>query len=141
MDHPSLAAPFNARSLMMVGLGSGIFAGLVEGVGLLFFQRLNWASWGPMIHVSREIIWISPLVDAILFLFLALICSVVACLVPRLPAIRVLAFLLTFFSVYDWLTLTGRLYLRACLLLALGVAVAFARWCDMRENSFLNFWK
>ena len=126
---------------MMAGLGSGVFAGLVEGVGLLFFQRLNWAGWGPMIHVSREIIWISPIVDAILFLSLALICSIVARLVPRLPAIRVLAFLLTFFSVYDWLTLTGRLYHRACLLLALGVAVALTRWCDKRENTFLQFWK
>jgi arylsulfatase A-like enzyme len=141
MDRPSLAAPFNARSLMIVGLGSGIFAGLVEGVGLLFFQRLNWARWGPMIHVSREIIWISPIVDAVLFLSLTQICNVVARLVPRLPAIRVLAFLLTFFSLYDWLTLTGRLYHRACILLALGVAVAVARWCGKRESTFLQFWK
>jgi arylsulfatase A-like enzyme len=128
-------------SLLIVGLGSGIFAGFVEGVGLLFFQRLNWARWGPMIHVSGEIVWISPIVDVILFLSLALICSVVARLAPRLPAVRVLASLLTFFSVYDWLTLTGRLYHRACFLLALGVAVAFARWCGKRENAFLQFWK
>ncbi|MGA9814986.1 MAG: sulfatase [Terriglobales bacterium] len=141
MEKPTFAGPGNTRSLLLLGLGAGIFAGLVEGVGLLFFQQLNWARWGPMIHVSGEIVWISPVVDVIFFLSLALICSVVARLVPRLPALRVLVALLTLFSVYDWLTLTGRLYHRACFLLALGVAVAFARWCGKRENTFLQFWK
>jgi len=141
MDKSSGTKPWNASSLLIVGLGSGILAGLVEGTGLLFFQRLNWARWGPMIHVSGEILWISPIVDVILFLSLALICSAVARFSSRLPAVRVLAFLLTFFGVYDWLTLTGRLYHRACFLLALGVAAAFARWCGKRENTFLQFWK
>ena len=141
MDKSSVTRPCNAGSLLIVGLGSGIFAGLVEGAGLLFFQRLNWARWGPMIHVSGEILWISPIVDVILFLSLALIGSAVARFSSRFPAVRVLVFLLTFFSVYDWLTLTGRLYHRACLLLALGVAVAFARWCGQREKAFLKFGK
>src|SRR5712692_7259064 len=141
MDRPSHATPWNAGSLLILGLGSGIVAGFVESVGLEFFQRINWARWGPMMHVSWEIVWISPIVDAILFLFLAVICGVVSRLAPRLPAMRVLVFLLTFLSIYDWLTLTSRLYLRACLLLALGVAVAFTRWCGKREGAFLQFWK
>ena len=80
------------------------------------------------------------------FSLVALICSVIVhlvprLLVPRLPAVRVLVFLLTFLSVYDWLTLTNRLYHRACLLLALGAGVAFARWCGKREGAFLQFCK
>ncbi len=67
MDKSSVTRPWNASSLLIVGLGSGILAGLIEGVGLLFFQRLNWARWGPMIHVSGEIVWISPIVDVTLF--------------------------------------------------------------------------
>jgi arylsulfatase A-like enzyme len=141
MDKPSLAAPVNVGSLLVVGLGSGIVAGFVEGAGLLFFQRLNWARWGRMMHVSWEIVWVSPIVDAILFLSLATICAVAARLAPRLPIVRVLAFLLTFFTVYDWLTLTDRLYHHACLLLALGVGVAFTRWYAKRENMFLQFWR
>ncbi|MGC2185898.1 MAG: sulfatase [Terriglobales bacterium] len=141
MDKSSVTRPCNAGSLLILGLGSGIFAGLVEGAGLLFFQRVNWARWGPMIHVSGEILWISPIVDVILFLSLALIGSAVARFSSRFPAVRVLVFLLTFFSLYDWLTLTGRLYHRACLLLALGVAAAFARWCGQREKAFLKFGK
>ena len=89
-------------------------------------------------HVSWEIVWISPFVDAILFLSLALICIVVSGLTPRIPAMRLLVFLLTFLSMYDWLTLTSRLLLRACLLLALGVAVAFTRWYGKREGAFLR---
>ena len=136
MKKPSRAAPWNAGSLLILGLGSGIAVGFLEGVGLMLFQRINWERWGPMMHVSWEIFWISPIVDAILFLSLSLICSVVSRLAPRLPVMRTLVFLLTFLSVYDWLTLTSRLYLRACLLLALGVAVAFARWSGKRESAF-----
>ncbi len=141
MDKSSVRSPGNAGSLLILGLGSGIVAGFVEGVGLLLFQRINWARWGPMMHVSWEIIWISPIVDTILFVSLALICAVLARLAPRLPVVRVLVFLLTFLSVYDWLTLTSRLYHGACLVLALGVAVAFTRWCGKRESSFIQFWK
>ncbi len=137
---PPFALPSNAGWLLLpMGLGWGIATGLVEATGLLLFQRLNWARWGPTMHVSSKIYWISPVVDAIFFFSLALICSIVVRFVPRLPAIRVVVFLLTFLSVYDWLTLTNRLYHRACLLLALGAAVAFARWCGEREDAFLQF--
>jgi arylsulfatase A-like enzyme len=125
----------------MLGLGAGIVTGFVEGVGLMIFQRINWARWGPMMHVSWEIIWISPVLDAILFLLLALVCVVVYRVARRLPVTRALVFLLTFLSVYDWITLTSRLYQRACFLLAIGVAVAFTRWCGKREGTFLQFWK
>jgi arylsulfatase A-like enzyme len=141
MKKPSRAAPWNAGSLLILGLGSGIAVGFLEGVGLMLFQRINWERWGPMMHVSWEIFWISPITDAILFLSLSLICCVVSRLAPRLPVMRTLVFLLTFLSVYDWLTLTSRLYLRACLLLALGVAVAFTRWSGKRESAFMQFWK
>jgi arylsulfatase A-like enzyme len=126
---------------LAIALGAGIAAGLIEGVGLLLFQRINWARWGPMMHVSPEIIWISPIVDAFLFLTLALVCYIAARIAPRFPAMRALIFVLTFLTVYDWLTLTSRLYHRACLLLALGVAVAFTRWCGKRESTLLQFWK
>ena len=53
----------------------------------------------------------------------------------------ILVFVLTFLTVYDWLTLTNRLYNRACVILALGVAVAFTRWIAQREVASLAFWK
>ncbi len=127
--------------LLRVALWFGIVTGLTEGAGLLIFQRINWAQWGRIIHVSQEILWISPLVDMLFFLLVALLASLLARLVPRLPAVRTLVFLLTFLSVYDWLTLTGRLYRSADLVLALGVAVAFTRWFGTHQDAALRFWK
>jgi arylsulfatase A-like enzyme len=138
---PDRLPPNTGWLLLLVGVGWGIATGFVEAAGLLVFQGLNWARWGPMMHVSKEIFWISPVVDVIFFISLAVICSIVVRCVPRLPAVRVVVFLLTFLSVYDWLTLTNRLYHRACLLLALGAGVAFARWCSERESAFLQLCK
>ncbi len=134
-DKPPLA-PSSSTGLLLTGLGWGIATGLIEAAGLLLFQRINWARWGPMMHVSKEIFWISPIVDAVFFFLLALICLVVVRLAPSFPALRALALLLAFLSVYDWLTLTNRLSRGACLLLSLGSAVAFVRWCSKRESAF-----
>lgn len=128
-------------ALLSVGVWFGIFTGLTEGFGLLIFQRINWRQWGRIIHVSKEILWISPMVDLLFFLIIALAVWLVSCLWQSLPAIRVLVFLLTFLTVYDWLTLTNRLYHRACWLLAVGVAVAFARWLTKNELVALRFWR
>ena len=141
IDKTPLAANRSAASFLAVGLGWAIGAGFIEGAGLLLFQRINWARWGPMMHVSPEIIWTSPIVDIIIFLIVALICYIAARVAPGLPAMQALVFLLTFLTIYDWLTVTSRLYHRACLLLAFGVAVAFTRWCGKKENSLLQFWR
>jgi len=133
------AAPIG--TLLLIATWFGIFAGLTEGVGLLIFQRINWPQWGRLMHVSKEILWISPLVDLSFFLIVTFLVWFLSRFSQRIPAIRVLAFLLTFLTIYDWLTLTNRLYHRACILLALGVAVAFTRWMTKRETSSICFWK
>ncbi|MBZ5720814.1 MAG: sulfatase [Acidobacteriia bacterium] len=128
-------------ALWVIAVWFGIVTGLLEGAGLLLFQQINWARWGPMMHVSEEIVWISPLVDLCFFLLLSIPVALLAKVAPRVPAVRVLVFLLTFLCVYDWLTLTNRLFHRACLLLALGVAFAFSRWLGQHQDSALRFWK
>jgi arylsulfatase A-like enzyme len=130
-----------AGSLIVMAAWFGIVAGLGEGLGLLLFQRLNYLRWGPMVHLSKEIIWISPVVDVILFVAIALGATVCARVFRQLPVVRVLTFVLTFLAVYEWLTLTERLYHRACLLLALGVAVAFTRWFNNHQEETLRFWR
>lgn len=129
------------RQVLLVGVWFGIVTGLLEGVGLLLFQNINWERWGPMMHVTARILWISPLVDVVLFSFLVLIVAGVAKLFSRLSAIRISVFLLTTLAVYDWLALTERLYPRSCWLLALGVAVSFDRWFVKHEFETLRFWK
>jgi arylsulfatase A-like enzyme len=128
-------------TLVLVAACFGIFAGLTEGAGLLLFQRINWTQWGRLMHVSKEILWISPLVDLSLLVIVSLLVWVISRLSQRIPSVRLLIFLLTFLTIYDWLTLTNRLYHRASLILALGVAVAFTRWVAKREASSVTFWK
>jgi arylsulfatase A-like enzyme len=126
--------------LLVVAIWFGTVTGTVEGAGLLVFQRLNSGSWGAMMHVSGEILWISPLVDVCFFVTLALLVSLPAQIGIRFPAIRTMVFLLTFLAVYDWLTLTDRLRHSSCLILALGVSVAFNRWFGKRRDKALRFW-
>ena len=128
-------------TVLTVGAWFGMVAGLVEGGGLLLFQRINWERWGPMIHVSKEIIWIAPIVDVVFFSAVALLIGLVAGLVSRVVTARLVVFALSFLTIYDWLTVAGRLDRRACLLLAVGVAFAFSRWFVRHESGALRFWK
>jgi len=125
----------------LLGLTWGIAAGFVEAAGLMLFQRFNWARWGPMMHVSKEIFWISPIVDGCFFCAAALICLSLVRFLSRTRAVQVLILLLTFLSVYDWLTLTNRLLHVACLLFAMGAAVAFARWVGKHDYALLQCFK
>src|SRR5207302_8730947 len=102
---------------------------------------INWAQWGRLMHVSKEVLWISPLVDLFFFLIVTLLVWLLSRFSQRIPAIRLLVFVLMFLTIYDWLTLTNRLYHRACLILALGVSVAFTRWIAEREASRVTFWE
>jgi arylsulfatase A-like enzyme len=128
-------------SIAQMTICLGVVVGLLEGVGLFAFQRINYARWGPMIHVSPEIIWISPIVDLIFFSLVSAAIWLVSRIVPGVPALRVVLFALSFLAIYDWLTATGRLYHRACLLLAFGAAVAFGRWLARHEIQAARFWK
>src|SRR5438067_8453942 len=134
-------ASASATSLLLIPIWFGIVTGLIEGVGLLIFQRINWAQWGRVIHVSKQILWISPLVDLLFFLILALVVWSASRLSTRIPSIRVLCFLLSFLAVYDWLTLTNRLYHRACVLLALGVALTLTPWVATYRPRVVRYWQ
>ncbi len=129
---------FSLIDQILIAISFGIVTGLIEGAGLMLFQRLNWASWGPMIHVSGPIFWISPLCDAIFFSILTIVVSLVCGFAPRLRTTTVLMFLLSALAAYDFLTLTARLYHWSCFLLAIGVGVAFTRWASAREETVLR---
>lgn len=128
-------------SLYSISIWFGMVTGLGEGIGLLLFQRLNWRQWGRVMHVSKEILWISPLVDLCFFLLVGSAVAIVARFFRRFPAGRVLASLLIFLTAYDGLMLTGHFYRRAALLFAVGVAVAFARWFRKHEFSAVMAWR
>jgi arylsulfatase A-like enzyme len=136
---PATGSPPRIGSILLLALWFGIAAGLVEGTGLLLFQRINWERWGPNLHVSAPIIWISPVVDLIWFSVLALALGALGLLVPKLRTMQAAIALLTALTTYDWLTVTGRLSHLSCLLLATGVGVALGRWVAKHEASTLQF--
>ena len=112
--------------------------GVVEAAGLLFFQRVNWASWGELEHVSLPIFWISPIVDAILFLLVAVVLAAIARLAPKLPMVRATVFIFAVLMFYDWLSTPERLLHRSVLILALGLATALFRVFRKYEARFLR---
>jgi arylsulfatase A-like enzyme len=121
------------RTALLIAAWFGIVAGLFEGSGLLLFQRLNWASWGPMLHVSLPIIWISPIVDVALFCLVGLSVLGLARITPKIQPGTAIVFFLTFATIYDWANLTGRIYHSSSLLLALGIAIGVTRWFANRQ--------
>jgi arylsulfatase A-like enzyme len=133
--------PAWVSSLLSISIWFGIVAGIVEGLGLLFSQRINWRQWARVMHVSKEILWISPLVDLCFFLLIGLVVAAIAGIFRRIPAARVLVAILVFLTAYDWLMLTGHFYRVAALLFGLGVAVAFSRWFSKHEASALIIWR
>jgi arylsulfatase A-like enzyme len=136
-----VSTPSSLSSFLIIALWSGIVTGLVEAAELSLFQRINWARWGTLIHVSRAIFWVSPLVDLIFFLVVALVVFLFSRISKRIPALRVLVFLLAFLAAYDFLTVPDRLYRNACLLLAAGVGVSLSRWIGGRQAASVRFWK
>lgn len=128
-----------ATLLFKLAVCFAVVTGFVEAAGLLFFQRVNWASWGELEHVSLPIFWISPIVDVVLFLLIAVVLVAIARLAPRLPMLRAAVFVFAALMFYDWLATPERLLHRSALILALGLATAFFRIFRKYEDAFLRF--
>src|SRR4051812_13868085 len=94
-------------SLLSISICFGIITGFGEGFGLLLFQRINWKQWARVMHVSKEILWISPLVDLCFFLLIGLAVGVLTRIFRHIPAKRVLVSLLFFSPPTAGLSLPG----------------------------------
>ena len=78
-------APHWCAGAFVLTVWFGLLAGLIEGTLLILFQRMNWRNWGAMLHVSAPIIWISPLVDLILFALVVCLVVAAAKVFARIP--------------------------------------------------------
>jgi arylsulfatase A-like enzyme len=94
-----------------------------------------------MLHVSAPIVWISPLVDLVLFALVVALLAIVAKIVPKIPLFATTIFCLSFLAAYDWLTCIGRLRHWSCFLFALGLATVFTRWAKRNEAGLAKFWR
>ncbi len=108
--------------MLLLAACFGIITGVVEGFGLWAFHGLPWFVLNSRIPegVSVEILWISPIVNLLLFLVLGLVLATIGRLFPRIPTLRVALFLFSFMAIVDWAGLTGRVGPIAMLVLATG---------------------
>jgi hypothetical protein len=68
MKEPTTSGTSFARDTLLLAAWFGLASGLVEGGGLLLFQKLGWLPWSmAVIAVSVEIIWISAVFILLLF--------------------------------------------------------------------------
>lgn len=125
--------------LLLLGIWFGVVAGLIEAVALLAFQRINWRDWGPAVHVSGELLWVSPLVDLIFFTLVSLAVGFACRLRAKWNALAITAGVMMTLTTYDWLVVPDRLRYRSCLILAIGLGVAFARWFSTHRIAALRF--
>jgi arylsulfatase A-like enzyme len=124
--------------LLALAVSFAIVTGLVEAFGLTLFQRINWASWGQIEHVSPPIYWVAPIWDCALFLLAAGVLAIIGRFVPRLPMIRAAIFIFATLMFYDWLALPERLVHRSALILALGLATVLFRGLRKHELSLIR---
>jgi arylsulfatase A-like enzyme len=117
--------------LISIAIWFGILTGLVEGCGLLIFQNLNQETLD--LRVSTPIIWISPIVDVVLFCLLVVLIAVASCVYRKIHPVRMACVLLSSLMVYDFLTLTARFSSRSRVLLAIGIGFAINRWFPKHE--------
>lgn len=139
-SNPVLSSrPLPTQSILLVGIWFAVIGGLSEGLGLLSFQWVNWQSWGKFLHVSADIVWISPTLDLLFFL---LIGFALAPILPRLRWLQVVPTAFIVFSTltfYDWFVLSQRLSRRSSFILALGLASALNRLFSKHQEQILEF--
>ena len=130
-----------APSLWLIAAWFALVTGICEGFGLLAFQRINWANWGSMVHVSIPIIWIAPIVDLGVALLIAIVLVVASKIFPRMPLIRTAVLVYASGMIYIGLALTERLTYHADLLLGIGCGVAFSRWFVKHQRVTFRIWR
>ncbi len=124
-DLRSLAGEF-----LPLAIGFGLITGIVEGLGLVLLHRAHWLNWRLYNRAFwYETLWITPLVDLILFL-LAGFALTLAGLVLKRALVKTFAwFTFIFLAIFDWviILLFGRISLFALLILVIGLSVQLTR--------------
>jgi len=127
--------------LLQLATWFGLVTGLVEGFGLLAAFGYGWLNDNIRAGVSIEIIWISAIVNLILFLGLAIIAGFLKAALPRLVAPQVVVPVFLFLGFLDWVAVSGRIGPIAVLVLAAGLATMAYRTLSKRESSGLPFFR
>lgn len=130
--------PTGWRDLTLAAAWLGLVSGLLEGVlylGLQHWQLLEWDE--ALISVGPQQILISALTNIGLFTIVAAPLAWMGAWVRWRHWPRVILGLLVFLSLLALIDLSGRIQLRASLILALGLTVQAIRWMAPRQSKVL----
>ena len=142
-----------AKDIFVISLWFGLVAGLAEGLIFylfIFLLQFEWISRDYLLPDSAiEILWISPLFDALLFGVIGIALAAIfsrARLFSKLewsPRFAIPVFLFSFLSFMDWfgLVLSRRMYHLSLVILSAGLATAFTRYTLKREARALRYWR
>jgi arylsulfatase A-like enzyme len=115
----------------------GLIIGWGEGAGLLLFQRLGWLNWNmARVPVAREILYISPLVDLVLFGTLGILLGLLVRAAASQRFREAAVFLLLFLGFLDWCGLSGRMRMYAVTVLSAGLATTALRSYHAHQQGF-----
>jgi arylsulfatase A-like enzyme len=132
--------PATSARVLVMASWFGLVTGMIEGVMLFAVFGLGFLNSNIRAGVSVEIIWISAVVNLLLFLGLGLLIGGICASFFR----RRLSWIFTLFAFItflDWTALTGRLGPVAVLALSAGVTLTVTRWFRTRENAAPAFFR
>lgn len=105
---------------LAIALVTGMLHGLVSWMRRVVLHDLL------RTYMSPDVAWMSPIGYCVLLLPVAALLAVVAVFLPRMPALRVAAFVFGTLGAFSFLLLFPRLHQYAALALALGIGVRLA---------------
>lgn len=126
-----------AVNIIIAALWFGLVTGLLEGIGALSLQR-----FGRMPGVWVEILWVSPVFEAILFGLIGVGMAILALVFKRLPVFLVAIYVYLFlgFTILLGIAMPWQVHTIAILVLALGLATVFTRWTRNNQDKVLRIW-
>ena len=111
----------------------GLFTGLLEAFYLVGWRQLVGRN---RINLSQHVLWMAPVTELVIFIFLGSILALLIWQFPRLLTLRVFYFILAFVSFLALLLIVPQLNIYAKYLLAIGLSVQTSRMIGKNPYGF-----
>lgn len=116
------------RDCLWLAAGAGLVSGVGEGVLRLGLRKIGAMAWNALlVSFSTEILWVSPLVNFLLFTTIGVLLAIALLLFPQFRKSSIPLFLLSGLACLNWLLIPQRLHWVGAIVLALGVGCAAVR--------------